>query len=115
MAPDQPYWLEIVNVSGNVNVSASNVGLSATRKFTVALPASTFVPEAKVISVPAVEPESACHELLGVTPLPEAVAEYSKALTDGAVLPEVPAVALLLADWTVIFALGEPLFGTRTE
>ena len=98
-----------------MNVSASNVALSSTRKFTVAVPALTLVPEAKVISVPAVEPESPCQELFGVTPLPEAVAENSNALTAGDVLPDVPAVVLLLADWTVILAFGEPPFGTRTE
>lgn len=98
-----------------MNVSASNVGLSATRKFTVAVLASTFVPDANVTSVPAVEPESDCHELLGVTPLPDAVAEYSNALTAGAVLLEPPGVALVLAACTVILAFGDPFFGTRTE
>jgi hypothetical protein len=52
---------------------------------------------------------------VGVTPVPEPEAEYSKLLTAGAVLAEVPGVALVLADWTVIFALGEPVLGTRTE
>jgi hypothetical protein len=38
------------------------------------------------------------HELLGVTPLPEAVAESSKLATVGDVLPAVPGVVLVLAD-----------------
>jgi hypothetical protein len=87
-----------VNVRGSVNVSASNVGLSSTRKFTVAVPAFIFVPDAKLMSVAAVEPERPCQELLGVTPVPEAVAENSKLLTAGDVLADVPAVVLVLAD-----------------
>jgi hypothetical protein len=109
------YWLEIVKVRGNVNVSASNAELSAIRKLTLAVPALTFVPAAKVISVPAVDPESGCQELLGVTPLPDADAENSNALTLGDTLPAVPAVALDAADCTVIFAFGDPPFGTRIE
>jgi hypothetical protein len=65
-----------VKVKGSVNVSASYVGLSVTRKLAVAVPAFTFVPAANVTSVPAVVPERFSHVLVGVTPVPEAEAEY---------------------------------------
>src|SRR5438552_17226920 len=98
------YWLEMVNVRGKVYVSASYVGLSATRKFAVAVPELTFVPAANVTNEPAVVPDRFCQELLAVTPVPDADDEYWRFETPGAALFEVPAVRLVDADCTVILA-----------